>query len=258
MCILLVYRWNIHTNANVDHGIVFRNRICIIQKFYAAFPYIPECVIFHRDSFVCFSGHHAVSSHTGKNIFKCISLNEKIFAGTSIVGHILRKNISFICTAVDLNALLTALFVIFIIATEFTVSDRCVFHASKFQKMWFQIIEKSRIFNGYVVCMANAESYKTAWLIFAFYALIIIVPGSTINNDILISWITACWFFRISKSQDQMLGRRSFGDRCSLCVQIHIAVHTERPGKFIMSRWNDDLIRCLTRCPIFQFQEQRI
>ena len=37
----------------------------------------------------------------------------KIFAGTSIVGHILRKNISFICTAVDLNALLTALFVIF-------------------------------------------------------------------------------------------------------------------------------------------------
>ena len=124
--------------------------------------------------------------------------------------------------------------------------------------MRLQIIKECSIFDGNISGMANAEADKTARCILVRHALVIIIPGSSINNNILVSVISALGILCVSKTQDQMLGRRGFCDDRTPCIQIHIAVHTEGSCQLVISRRDNNLIGCFLCGLILQLKKQSI
>ena len=148
-----------------------------------------EGVVGNGNPFICFSCHHAVGSHPCKNVLKHISINNKILAGASVVRHILRKNIIFICTAVNLNTFLSAFYIILIIPVKCTSGNLGIFYSAELQKMRFQIIQECCVFDGDIGGMSDTESHKSTWFIFFCHALIIKIPGSTINDNISVAFI---------------------------------------------------------------------
>ena len=219
------------------HRVVFHCGVHIVQAPYRTLADVSESVIADLDVSIRTVVNHAVASHACKNILESIILNQHIFTDSTVERLISWENI--VQAGIQLNTFLSAALIIFPVATEGAAGHYSILHTCKFKEMRLQVVKKGDILHGYIGSMSNTEANETAWILLAFYILIVQIPGSAINGNIPIAIIAAIRKHFFPKPENNVLVGAALRDNCTLGIKSHIAVQMNGIGNIIISRRND-------------------